>query len=56
MQTLFSSSLEPDLSLHISPPSLSDSLVHKGITKALYHHNHDNICSISTTSDSASGE
>lgn len=61
MQTLFSSSLEPDLSLNISPPSISDSHQINGITKALYHHHHhhqhnDNICSISTTSDSASSE
>ncbi|CAJ2675516.1 unnamed protein product [Trifolium pratense] len=59
MQTLFSPLLEPDLSLNISPPSISDSEVKemknydKGLsTKALYN---DNICSIST-SDSASSE
>jgi hypothetical protein len=58
MQTLFSPLLEPDLSLNISPPSISDSEVKEmktydnGLTKALYN---DNICSIST-SDSASSE
>lgn len=51
MHTLFSPLLEPDLSLNISLPSNISDSEPKGITKPLYN---DNICSISTTSDSAS--